>query len=346
MDELSTLRNTRADVAPPTREALERGRAALFERIENGTPSRQPDQRIRRRRLGVVVAGAGALAVALVMTGVVVPQLGAGSSAQAAALLTTAAQATITAKDPVVGPGQYLQIDTTMRGLSTGIETSGEAVTWMEGTHNVLYIPSDRNSTWIWDRHLIAPFAFQNAAAKTMALEDFAAQRGNADTDSIVRGAGGKFYGTAAPAANDFFGTDTVTKSLDQLPTDPAALREYLRKTWNTGASGSEEQDAWVRITQLLEDGTATAKLRSALYQVAAMIPGISITNNSTTLDGRTGTAIGRTVDGVRSDIIIDPSDGDFIGGRTVTLTPLYGWPAGTSTESSSVTTSVVDTAP
>ncbi|MBC7763419.1 MAG: CU044_5270 family protein [Candidatus Saccharibacteria bacterium] len=347
MDELSTLRKIQDNVAPPTKQAVDRGRAALFAKIQNTQPARRPNRPLSRRRVGLVAAGAGVLTLTLIVTGILIPHSGPGSSAEAATALNSAAEATIGSVDPIVGPGQYLRIDTTSKGMASAASmVTGENLEWMQGTHDVLYIPSDQNQTWVWDRHLLPPYEFQNDAAKKFALDQYAVEKGNPLTDSVVRGGAGMFYGSTTPYSNNFFGTEPTTKTLTDLPTDPTALREYLRKTWYPGASGTEDENAWVRITDLLRTGTVPAPLRAVLYKVAAMIPGISVIDDDTTLDGRTGTAIGRVVNGARSDIIIDPRNGQFIGERSVALKPLRGWPAGTSGWWSVVTTSVVDTAP
>ena len=61
--------------------------------------------------------------------------------------------------------------------------------------------------------------------------------------------------------------------------------------------------------------------LRAALYKAAALIPGVSVTDDQAALDGQSRVAIGR-VEGalnVRQDITIDPTTGQLIGEREVT---------------------------
>ncbi|WP_123704035.1 hypothetical protein [Rathayibacter sp. PhB127] len=88
--------------------------------------------------------------------------------------------------------------------------------------------------------------------------------------------------------------------------------------------------------------------MRASLYQAAALIPGVEFIEDQATLDGRTGTAIGRveTNANFRQDIIIDPDTGLFIGERTTQLTAEDGIPADTITGWSAVTTTVVPDAP
>jgi hypothetical protein len=89
--------------------------------------------------------------------------------------------------------------------------------------------------------------------------------------------------------------------------------------------------------------------MRAALYKAAAGIPGVTITDRAATLDGHTGVAFGRDEgNGVRQEIIIDPSTGLLIGERQVLLKDgvLPGVRAGESMGWTAVTTTVVNSAP
>ena len=70
---------------------------------------------------------------------------------------------------------------------------------------------------------------------------------------------------------------------------------------------------------------------------------------DAVTLDGRTGTAIGRDEpnrDGEHSEIVIDPDTGAYLGSRTLTGSASRVLPKGAVLDSSAVTTSVVDSVP
>ena len=64
-----------------------------------------------------------------------------------------------------------------------------------------------------------------------------------------------------------------------------------------------------------------------------------------TTLDVRTGTALGIDAYGQVREFIIDPDNGEFIGYREVLSKEEHGIPAGTIRATFSTTTAVVDTA-
>ena len=95
--------------------------------------------------------------------------------------------------------------------------------------------------------------------------------------------------------------------------------------------------------------GVAPADVRAALYEAAAGIPGVEITEQVANLEGSTGISIGRveSADNSRQDLIIDRQTGALIGEREVALKDEgWGFPAGTTTSFTAVRTSVVDSAP
>lgn len=115
-------------------------------------------------------------------------------------------------------------------------------------------------------------------------------------------------------------------------PRDPDALLAALRTAQPpnhppTAAEGvgrltrpepPVDEKAFGLIAGVLRSGLAPSDLRAALYQAAAKIPGIQLTNDVVTLDGRPGRAIGYTYTGSREEIIISPSNGQIIGSRSV----------------------------
>ena len=123
-------------------------------------------------------------------------------------------------------------------------------------------------------------------------------------------------------------------------------LAEVRRQT--NGKGQSDDGEALVFIADLLRTGLVPADLRAALYKTAALIPGVSVTDDQATLDGRKGIAIGRveTTSHRRQDIIIDPTTGLLIGEREVLTEPRGLVPAGTATTWTAIETSISDAAP
>ena len=101
-------------------------------------------------------------------------------------------------------------------------------------------------------------------------------------------------------------------------------------------------------IADTLRSGVIPADLRAALYQAAALVPGVTVVDRESTLDGKTGISLGMEAHyyPARKEITIDPETGLVIAEREILLEDSQGIPAGTASAWTAVTTSVVDEAP
>jgi hypothetical protein len=326
----------------PTPEQITAMRTTVLQRVtprEARSPHLPKPHRPNRRRFALVTVGIGAVAVALIVTGVIVPDgAGGGATAQAAEFLNSAAITTIETSDPAVSAGEYLRIATNQAsGVSDGTQ---EAPMWLHATRDVLYIPADRSGTWVWERQNLPTTVFFSAAGRA-AAEQADADRDLTDPDlnGVLRAEAGAFYG----------GSPRTERALDDLPRDPVALRDRFYAEY-IGGSSSIDEDVWVRVTDLLRTGEVPADLRAALYRTLALIPGVTMVEDEATLDGRTGVALGYTEPArgsiTREEIIIDSATGLLIGERRVTLVDQAHLPAGTTVGWSTVQTSVVDQTP
>lgn len=344
MDELTLLRELDRDIAPPTQEVLDRAFAELAAGIAGGRLAggrHVPLRRGVRRRAGRVLLAVGtltataALTAGLVLSDVIgVAGLRPGASAQAAEILHTAATRTISTADPVVGPDQYLRIH--VKELNGGSE-GGHA--WIDSTEHDFYIPADRSRTWV---HLMSPgrpVQFLTPGSKRFALSRYRqhmAARGFTGPRAFL-GEGGW---DGRP-----YNPDGVVVST--LPTDPRMLLNRLYRE-GLGAGLNPDQEAFAMIGDLLRSGVVPARTRAALYQAAALIPGVTTTPGTANLDGRIGVAIGRTEPTTkeRQDLVIDPVSGLLIGERSYSTVArrVAGVviPAGTADDVTSVETSVV----
>lgn len=372
MDELTLLRSTRDDRREPSSDALASGRAALMKKIGSDrraalagsrlslTP---PKNALRRRQnvawAGFSVLGAASLTFALVATNVL--GLGGwtgGADPAAANVLHTAAAATVRFSDPILNPGEYLFVLTDGAAVVTGtldadaerIRQQGgdiqdsDAVSALETQRQELYVPADHSDDWVWIQCTSRPLQTFGPRSEKFA-DELAASTREYDSDTIR-----EFPGGITPGGQNFGGyRDGVETRVDydSLPTDPTQLLSKIYEL-NGNAGQSREGEALEWITSALNQGTAPAEFRAALYGAAAEIPGVEITESSATLNGTTGVALGRveTADNTRHDIIIDPATGRFIGERHITLDGFADVPAGTAMYWTTVTTTVVTTAP
>lgn len=323
----------------PTPEQIASMRTAVMNRVapQNASaPRTQKSRRAVRRRFGLVTVGIGAVAAALIVTGVILPNsTTGGATAQAVEFLNAAATTTIETSDPVVAPGQYLRIST---NSAWGASDGGDRTMWLKPTTGVLYIPEDPTDIWVWERHEFPATVFFGDAGRAAAAR-YVIDPNDTDLNGVLRAEAGAFYG----------GSSREEQVFDQSSRDPATLRDHFYNEY-TGGSASLDEDVWVRITDLLRTGEVPADLRAALYRTMALIPGVTIIEDEATLDGRTGTALGYTEPArgsiTREEIIIDPITGLLIGERRVTLVAQEDIPAGTTVGWSTVQTSVVDVTP
>lgn len=334
MDELTLLRSVGEDVVDPSTESLDRGRRALVHHIGSG-PAKKGHPGLKRAGwISGATVVAASVAAALVLSNVVgLAGWRGGADAAAAAALSDAAAATIKTSDPIVNPGQYLKISTQAVYSTEVDDGSGQTAAYLATQNGQIYVPANQSDEWVWVRD---PSTVEKTfgAASERAAASLADQ---SNVGEIIRAAEGAWY-NGRPTAWGF----------DALPRDPQQLLNYIYRT-TVGQGVSPDGQALVFIADTLRTGAVPADLRAALYDAAAGIPGVRITNRAATLNGRTGIAFGRDEsNGIRQEIIIDPNTGLMIGERQVLLTAnlLPGVPAGESMAWTTVTTTVVDSAP
>ena len=358
MDDLQLLREMRSDIGSAAPATLARGRENVMAKISPAsTTLATTDGRTKgtvspirfRRRVLIASAAAALLAGGIVVADVVRPS-GSGATAEAAEILTNAAAATIRTSDPVVGPGQYLKIETTELTGSGSQAADGSDLNWQETTGGQVYVPADRAGEWVWNREGRVPLASSSEQAKAEAerLRELSKTKNlpigqvNPMVGGVLRAKGGAFYGNEPTAI-----IGTPLKDAGSLPRDPRALLDLIYGR-TKGAGKSPEAEAFVTIADGLRTGVVPADLRAALYKAAALIPGVTVGDRQATVDGRTGIAIGipSADGGTRRDIIIDPTSGLVIGEQDVLLKDYPNAPAGTVATWTSVKTSVVNAAP
>ncbi|MDK1326301.1 CU044_5270 family protein [Arthrobacter sp. zg-Y1143] len=344
MDELHLLRATRNTTGTVPPAVLAAGREKLMQRTAEEDSAREPAPVLhpRRpwRRALLASAAAAALVAALVAVDVVGSDERPGATAEAAEVLNAAAAATITSSDPVLAPGQYLLVDTDMVGTTSTVTPEGQEFSWLTRRDHQVYIPADRSGEWVWIREPSKPVQFFDEGSRQEAERVGA---GSSDSGDVSRAPRGEFGGSTQHVLNDM----PLQEAVEGAPRDPRQLLDLLYEG-NAGGGQTPHEEAFERIAETLGTGAIPADLRAALYQAAALIPGVSVVDREAALAGRTGISlgIGSPEQGYRSEIIIDPQTGLMIGERTVLLEDGKIFPAGTALGWSAVTTSVVDSAP
>jgi hypothetical protein len=340
MDEHTLFRTMHKDVLPLDEEALSSGHDRFLLQIEKR--GRRLTARPRGRtvlRVGFGTLAAGGLAAALVISGIVGPAgMFGGADRAAAAVLQRAATATIRTSDPAIGPGQYLVVDTTAITTINGGLADGTVGDYQSRQTDTMYIPSNQKKQWLWVRDVPSIEKTFGPDSEAVAKDWIDGIRAEGGAPEVVQGVDGNFYG----AANRY--TPAFVAS---LPRDPRVLLNRIYAS-TFGQGQSADGEALVYIADTLRSGLIPADLRAALYKAAILIPGVTVTDKQANLKGRTGTAIGRMepTSKIRQDIIIDPATGLMIGERQVSYMTGTDIPVGTVIESTSIATSVADSAP
>ena len=389
MDEISLLRRARTDIPERTPARVARGRAALFAQIEAETPyapfaavgddtsfTPLPLRRRRRRTVawtGFSALGAGALTVALVGGNLLgIGGWHGGADPAAADALNAAAIATLQVTDPSLSAGQFLHVRNdavymTQAWLDEDVDAARvngvvedlntvESQYYMAREQLEVFRPADRNGTW-WR------IQCRISVAETFGPKsELAAQQDPMFTDGpighlIELPAGRINYDLpdgGVKISDPLSGFSVPGGSSDdfsQLPLEPGELlAEIYRLTAGQGPSPDGEALVWIAGT--LRGGAVPAEYRAAMYQAAALIPGVTITDGQATLNGSTGTAIGRDEmnNNFRQEIIIDLATGQFIGERMIAMEGYNvagaALAAGTTVAWTAVTTELVDAAP
>jgi len=325
---------------------------------------------VARRRRRFLPAVAAAAAVAAAVAGAVVfvpdgpaptPTPGASVAApeptteqdvtllSARQVLNDAADLTITAVDRPIAPGQFLHISEHGEHTRSWMtlpavgrpESTTTGYTLLAGSRRDVWIPQDYTQEWLERRAVIGEPTWLGGTMP----ESEAPPMTPSDTDEGEwRGRCGDFFPLSKPVKVCGAPDDWDSPAFYQgLPRDAAQLHQWLIDT--TAHRGSTPSGMFHYGVQVLRAGLMPADLRADWYRALAMIDGVRVFGTVTTPDGRSGLAIGLDEQRERRELILDPTNGDFIGERMVAgPEPDMSWiPPGTVTSLVSVTTTVVD---
>ena len=185
---------------------------------------------LRLRRRVLLASAAAALLVGGVVVADVVRPAGPGATAEAAQVLNNAADAAIRTSDPVVGPGQYLLVETKAAYSYGNSATPGEYYTWLVSQDKQLYVPADRAEEWILNQDPSVPIQFFDDASRRfeekqrLEREDPAREPvAKAPYGPLMRAPGGNFY----DANQTIFNGMPLGEALESAP-------GILRRCWSS----------------------------------------------------------------------------------------------------------------
>ncbi len=123
--------------------------------------------------------------------------------------------------------------------------------------------------------------------------------------------------------SEEFVPGELNADDLSKVPTDRDALRAFIEERASK-ADQPLDYEMFVVVGDLLRESFSSPvvfespELRSALFDVAASLPGVELLGNTTDEIGRPGVGVGYTHRGVRYELIFDPATSAFLGERDV----------------------------
>ena len=296
---------------PPARE---RARQALLASIESTAPPRRRRQRARPR-LGLAPLGvAGALAAVAVGIVVAVSLRGGAANPPPAAgvVLARAARVAEASGGPrQLRPGEYWYVKSiwTTAGASVADHAHPGASIQLPDT-----LSTYERQAWIGldrlgrvESHVVGSITFLSAAARQQWIRAGRPRELPGYNGSLPRNAFIRPY-----------------RQLLALPTNVDALWKLLYREAGTGAPGWKRHEMFTEIGDLLREDPIPAKVRAALYLVAARIPGIQVLGLTHDAVGRPALAVALndTLYGERSELLFDPKTSALLGERSVVVKP------------------------
>lgn len=150
---------------------------------------------------------------------------------------------------------------------------------------------------------------------------DEARWRANGSAQSVFQGTSGSY----STGPNEIKSASRV----DALPTNPSTLTRMFAEgriddvgeVFPTGHP-YDTAATWNVISNLLLNTLDPPALLSALYRVAASLPGVQYVGTVTDPAGQSGTAVGYEQDGVLNEIIFDPKTAALLASESVVESP------------------------
>jgi hypothetical protein len=281
-------------------ERLAAARARVFEEPENANGV--------RRHLGWR-AVAGATAAAITAAGLFLLFQGGAEPANPLRVLNAAAS--IAAREPasVPGPGEYLYVR-----QRSGV-VGGPSVTvewWIASDGSGRMVRRGPQATAVW--------SLGNGHKRVLP----ATVTGRARTTRNVRFGPGGFEDLYARVNPGLLGGRT-----EDLPTDAASLERVLRSRLERAADFNPDPGAYrlqmLQVIQaVLANPLASPQLRSAAYEVAARLDGVSVDQDATDPVGRRAAAVALCSAGIPAhyELFFDPATSATLGAREVSPAP------------------------
>ena len=267
----------------------------------------------RPRRPAIVAAGVAAVvavaAATVVVAGTTPPTQprarASGSPRTAAELLVKIASAAASQPSPAVRDGEFMYIRSEVAYTADTISGGRETSTMARRHERQIWLPVANLC--------VTGLLIENGERTSLSL--FPVEKGKADRSAPPPGKP-QPQGAPQPAfscpSEGHLG-DATYRLLQSLPTDPAALLDYLKagKKWTN-------DDPPTEIGDLIREAIIPPAVAAALYRVAALLPGATLVARATNAVSRPGIGIVWTNSRhqYRTEWIFDKTTLQYIGER------------------------------
>ncbi|GII65243.1 hypothetical protein Skr01_53280 [Sphaerisporangium krabiense] len=317
------------DARPSAPSYPEQARRAARDRLLAEATGRG---RVWRPRFGWQAAGAFGLTLALA------GGLGVALSSRPGPAATPGAM-TVTSSANVTAPGQMAELD----------PRPDQFIVFESETMNLTEVMGDSQTT---GRYLYRTYRkfYQSADGHRglLWIEGRSPRQlpGRPLPEEAAQWKGGGWNEIAAYCADWPASTRRDYAYLRTLPATPAAMRALLYT--RDGGDRPADEAAFDRFGELMRETYMPQAQRQALFEAAKAVPGVEEASGVKDSAGREGVALGRVIDGVLEQRILDPKTFMLLGERgTVVDAKAADAPAGTVlTWTAQVKVSVVDRLP
>jgi hypothetical protein len=302
LDELERVRAHRADVPLPAAATVAAAKADLIEAIRleaQPRSDRSPAAQLRVRRLQRrrrLVLAAGLATVGVGVAGLLgLDTANAPQSALAAQMNQLAKVAASQDWTGIPGPGQYLYTESDgLTSASTG-GNDNQMCTVSQVEHRQIWIATDGSGALndVRDQSRFTSAADQTVCA-AMGITDPSSQNSS--------------WNNRFPAG----GLSFPTNDWKSFSTDPATLLKQVHQR----DGGPDTPAEWfTNVADMMRESDVPPAIRAALYQSAALIPGVKLLGTQTDPDGQTGLAVGYPYASgqIHAELIFDQQTGRLL---------------------------------
>ena len=208
-----------------------------------------------------------------------------------------------------------------------------------------VWIPADRGRAWLLERRVTGRQRWLAGSAEEAVALGFEVTGGW--PSGRWRAPFGDFFARESgrrPSAQPGSWAQPDEGFLAELPRDPHELYQRLENDSPRNRPGYI--GALKYALAALKTGLVPADLRGALYGAIGLIPGAAIIRDTANVDGAPAVALAVDDGTRRTDVLIDPSNGEFVGERVTMTSDAFGLRAGVVTSQTAMRRSVVDELP